>query len=135
VTVAAVVIGVALVAQGVFGIAAPDAFVRVLRVVQTPPVIYGAALVRIAFGVVLFKAAPASRTPMILRVLGALIALGGLLTPFFGVRVGHAILDAWTAAGPGIVRMWAGIALALGVFVVYSAAGRDARSEVRLWRA
>jgi hypothetical protein len=132
---AAVVIGFALVIQGIFGIAAPDAFVRVLRVVQTPPVIYGAAIIRVAFGVVLFKAAPASRTPTILRVLGALITLGGLLTPFFGVRIGHAILDAWTAGGPDVVRMWAGFSLALGVFVIYSTAGRDPRSQVRPWQA
>lgn len=124
---AAVLIGVALVAQGIFGIAAPDEFVRVLRAVQTPPLIYVAAVVRIAFGVVLFKAAPTSRTPALLRALGSLITLGGLLTPFFGVRVGHAILDAWTASGPDVVRMWATVSLALGVFVAYSTAAPGRR--------
>lgn len=64
---AALVIGVAIAAQGIFGIAAPEAFVRVLRAIQTPPLIYAAAVVRVAFGVVLFRAAPASRTPGVLR--------------------------------------------------------------------
>jgi len=129
-TIAALVIGLALAAQGIFGIVDPDAFVRLLRVVQTPPVIYGAALVRVLFGVVLFRVAPASRAPIVLRVLGALIVAGGLITPFLGVRIGHAILDSWTAGGPGVVRFWAGFSLALGLFIVYATAPRNTRRVV-----
>jgi hypothetical protein len=120
VLVAALIIGLAIAAQGVFGLAAPEAFLNALTFVQTPPVIYVAAVIRLAFGVVLFRVAPASRTPTILRVLGSLIVLGGLLTPFFGVRIGHAILSSWAVGGPGVVRVWAGVSLALGVFIVYS---------------
>jgi hypothetical protein len=119
---AALLIGLVIAAQGIFGIAAPDPFVDALTYVQAPPVIYVAAVIRVAFGVVLFRAAPVSRTPTILRILGSFIVLGGLLTPFFGVRIGHAILDAWSAGGPGVVRLWAGVSLALGVFIVYAVA-------------
>jgi hypothetical protein len=126
-------IGLAIAAQGIFGIAAPDAFVRTLRLIQTPPVIYAAAVIRVAFGLVLFRAASASRTPKILRALGLIIVIGGLLTPFFGVRIGRAILDWWSAGGPHFVRMWAGVSLALGAFIVYTIAPNGTRRVTTRW--
>jgi hypothetical protein len=119
---AALLVGLVIAAQGIFGLAAPEAFLNALSFVQKPPVIYAAAIIRVAFGVVLFQAAPTSRTPMMLRILGSLIVLGGLLTPFFGVGIGQAILDSWMAGGPGVVRIWAGVSFALGVFILYSVA-------------
>ena len=130
----ALLIGLAIAAQGILGIVAPDVFLRALRSIQTPPVIYLAAVIRVVFGVVLLRAAPASRAPRILRVLGFVIVIGGLLTPFIGVRIGHAILDWWSAGGPPLVRVWAGVSLALGVFIVYAVAPnrrRPLNAEVR----
>lgn len=132
-TLAALLIGLAIAAQGIFGIAAPDAFVRALRLVQTPPVLYVAAVIRVAFGIVLVRAAPASRTPTFLRALGCLIVFRGLLTPFFGVRIGHAILDSWSTGGPGVVRLWAGVSLALGASIVYATTPRGSRRPTTRW--
>ena len=80
--------------------------------------IYVAAVIRFVFGVVLFRAAPASRVPVALRVLGLLIALGGLLTPFIGVSFARVVLGWW--ADPLIVRVWAAGALSLGALIVYA---------------
>ena len=121
----ALFIGLAIAAQGVFGLAAPDAFLRTLRSIQTPPVIYLAAVVRVAFGLVLFRAAPVSRAPTFLRALGLIIFIGGLVTPIFGVQIGHAILDWWSAGGPPLVRAWAAVSLLLGAFIVYAVAPKS----------
>lgn len=121
---AALLIGLVIAAQGIFGIAAPEAFLSALSFVQKPPVIYAAAVIRVVFGVVLFRAASSSRTPTILRIVGSLIVLGGLLTPFLGVPIGRAILDSWSAGGAGVVRLWAGVSFALGAFIIYSVAPR-----------
>src|SRR5688572_18819240 len=94
--IAAVSIGLLIVAQGVVGLAVPDLFVGIVRTFQEPPVLYIAAAIRFAFGVVLFRAAPLSRTPIVLRVLGSLIALGGLLTPFVGVSLARVVLGWWS---------------------------------------
>lgn len=118
----ALLIGLLIAVQGILGIAAPDAFLSIVRFFQTPPVIYLAAALRVVFGVVLVRAAPASRAPKVLRVLGFIIAVGGLVTPFVGVRAGHVILDWWSAGGPALVRVWAGVSLALGAFIVYAVA-------------
>ena len=117
--VAATIIGLLIIAQGIVGLVVPEFFLRLIQSIQTPPIIYFAAIVRIAFGAVLVLAAPLSRAPIALRILGALIVLGGAMTPFFGVRLADIILG-WWSQGPGIIRAWATAALVLGVFIVYA---------------
>ncbi len=122
--IAALVIGLGIMAQGVIGLAFPDAFVGAVTFMQTPPTIYAAAVIRVAFGVVLFRAATESRAPIFLRALGALITIGGLLTPFFGIRLGEVILDSWSAGGPAVVRAWAAGSLIIGGLIVSAVAPR-----------
>ena len=117
--VAALVIGLLIVAQGIVGLVAPGFFLQLIQLIQTPPNIYFAAVVRVAFGVVLILAAPLSRAPIALRLLGGLIVVGGLITPFLGVRLADVILG-WWSQGPGIVRAWATGAMVLGFFIVYA---------------
>ena len=125
--VVAVIIGLLIAAEGVVGLAVPGVFVGMVRFFQEPPVIYLAAVVRVLIGVVLVWAAPASRAPTVIRILGLFVAVGGLLTPFVGVRVADVILGWWMTGGPGVVRLWAGLALVLGVIIVYAVApGRRA---------
>jgi len=124
--IAALIIGLVIVAQGVLGLVAPDLFFGLVRAFQTPPVIYAAAVIRFAFGVVLFRAAPFSRARFALRVLGAVVALGGLLTPLIGIQFARIVLGSWSDGGPSLVRIWAGTAMFLGAFIVYAALPRAA---------
>lgn len=116
---AAFMIGILVVALGIFGLVLPDYFVRLVHLFQAPPIIYVAAIVRITFGIVLVLAAPASRATIALRILGIVIVVGGALTPFISVRLADLILG-WWSWGPGIVRAWAAAALLLGVFIIYA---------------
>ena len=120
--IAALFIGLLIVAQGVVGLVAPDLFVELVRFFQKPPVIYLAAAIRFACGVVLFRVAPLSRAPGALRGLGLLIALGGLITPIFGVAMARVILGWWSEGGSALVRVWAVAALALGALIIYATA-------------
>ncbi len=104
--IAALLIGILIVAQGILGLATPNLFVALVRAFQEAPVIYAAAVVRFVFGAVLFFAAPASRVPLALRGLGALIALGGLLTPFVGVSFARMVLGWWSEGSATVVRTW-----------------------------
>ncbi|MCM3876405.1 MAG: hypothetical protein NEA02_08300 [Thermoanaerobaculia bacterium] len=117
---AALLIGLFIAGLGTLGIAAPEVFVRAVRFFQTPPTIYLAAVIRVAVGIVLILAAAASRAPRVLRVLGFLIVIGGVLTPFVGIRGAEVIIGWWSAGGHAFVRVWAGVALAIGVFIAYA---------------
>jgi hypothetical protein len=113
-------IGVLLIIQGLLGILAPDAFVGVVRLFQSPSMVYVAAALRIAIGIVLLCAVTGSRLPMFLRIFGVSIVIGGVLTPFVGVQLAHTILALWSSRGPGLVRLFALVSLALGVLTSYA---------------
>jgi hypothetical protein len=107
------------------GLATPDVFLNAVSFMQMPPMIHRAAVLRVAFGIVLVCAAPGSRAPGFLRILGFIMLIGGLLTPFLGVWVAQHILGWWEAGGPAVVRAFAGVSLALGAFVIYAVARRS----------
>jgi hypothetical protein len=121
---AAFVIGVLIVFQGVLGLLRPELFLDLVREFQYPPVIYIAAVVRIVFGLVLCFAAPASRAPTLLQVLGVFIVAGGLVTPYFGIYFAHLILGWWSDGGGHMVRSWAAFAVVLGSFIAWAATPR-----------
>ena len=116
----ALVVGVLLVIHGLLGIFAPDAFVGVVRLFQSPFMVYVAAVLRIAIGIVLLCAVRGSRLPMFLRIFGVLVVIGGVLTPFIGVQFAHTILALWSSRGPGLVRLFALVSLALGLLTSYA---------------
>ncbi len=125
-------IAVLLLGQGMVGLVFPDTFVGVVRFMQTPPVIYGAAVFRAAVGCVLLAAAFASRMPRFLRIFGGLVLLGGLLTPFLGIRLAEVILGWWSSQGSILVRLFAAMSLALSLLIAYAVASRyPSRREER----
>ena len=97
------------------GLVAPGPFVQLVTLFQQSPTIYLSALIRFVVGVILLRGASTSRTPRFVRILGAAIAMGGLVTPFIGVWLGRTILSWWQAGGDPIVRVWAGTGVLLGL--------------------
>lgn len=121
---AAFAIGVMIFAQGVVGLVSPEIFTAIVRAFQISPVIYLAAIARVLIGVILLVAASASRTPRLLRGLGVLVTIGGLLTPLVGAQIAKVILSWWTEGGPSVVRSWACVSLLVGALVIYATALR-----------
>jgi hypothetical protein len=64
--------------------------------------------------------APVARTPKLLRVLGAFIIVAGAVTPFFGVERTRALFVWWSMQGLLFTRAWAMVAVAFGLFIVYT---------------
>lgn len=120
VPIVALAIGFFMILQGLFGLSMPHPFVGLLGAFQVPPVLYIAAAVRLSVGIILVLAAPVSRAPIGLRVVGWLVFAGGVLTPIIGHAFADAMLGWWKAGGHGVVRAFAGMALLLGSFIVYA---------------
>jgi len=112
-------IGVLVILAGAIGVAEPDVFLSVGRAVITPGGLFAIAALRIAIGLVFVLAAPASRAPQALRVLGVLVIIAGLATPSFGVVRSLAVLDWWASVGPSLRRIETGVVVALGGLLVY----------------
>ena len=112
-------IGVLVILASVISLAAPDLRLSLERSVITPAGLYVIAALRIAIGLVFVLAAPASRAPRTLRVLGLIVIIAGLMTPAFGVTRARAAIDWLSSAGPLLMHLDAVVGMALGGFLVY----------------
>jgi hypothetical protein len=87
---------------------------------QTPTGLFLAAVLRVVLGVALFFSAPGSRAPGLISVVGIVIIVLGIATPFFGVERFRRLLDRWSARGPSFIRGWGLLAMALGLSLMYA---------------
>lgn len=124
----AMALGFVVAATGVLGVAAPSALLELGRSLQSASGLYVAAALRVAFGATLFWAAPNSRVPRTLRVLGIFIVIAGLATPFFGVERSRAMSDWWSTQGSFFIRAWPMVAVGFGLFIAYVALPRRSAS-------
>ena len=126
--IAAFLIALFAIVVGVVGIVTPDSLMTMGRYVATPVGLYVIAAIRVAIGVVLMLVAPTSRVPRTLRVVGAVVVVAGLATPLFGVERTRAILDWESTQGTALMRVVAGLVLAIGGFIAFAVAtGRRPR--------
>jgi len=119
-TLVALIICLLLSAVGALGVASPRRLVSVVRSFQTPMGLLFAAALRVVLGVALLFSAPDSRAPALILVIGVVIIVRGVVTPFFGVERFRRLLDRLSARGSVFIRGWAILALALGLSLVYA---------------
>jgi hypothetical protein len=111
--------GALLILVGAITVTVPGLRLAFERSVVTPTGIYAITAVRIAIGVGFVLAAPASRTPRMIRVVGLMVIVAGLSTPWFGVTRAQALMNWLENTGPLLMRVDAIVAMAIGVFLVY----------------
>lgn len=110
----------AILVVGAMGLASPAALISFVRRWQTRSGIWAAAGFRIAFGVAAWSAAPSSRTPLVLQILGAVSVLSGIALPLLGLSRFAAIVSWWEDRSAGFKRVWSGVACAFGAFLLWS---------------
>jgi hypothetical protein len=121
---AALLIGFIILVLGLVGLLLPGRLALLGAPLVTTKGLYVAAALRVAIGIVLLRAAPDSRAPIALRVLGWLAVIAGLVTPFVGVERAGGIVEWWMAGDSPLVRLWAAVAVAFGGFILYTVGGR-----------
>ncbi len=118
----AFVLGLCMLAVGACGILAPSSLVWMAQHFTTLDEFLGLAIVRVAFGLVLILAAPASRTPKALRVLGVIVVFAGITTAMMGlvsIERARAMIEWWLRQGPVVIRITGVPIMVLGGFVAY----------------
>ena len=109
---------------GLTGVVSPETLASLGQHALTPVGLYVVAAVRIWIGVILMLAAPVSRAPRTLRVLGIIAIIAGVATPFIGIETSRRVMDWWLAQGYVHLRLHAGIAVVLGGLLAYAVAPR-----------
>ena len=131
----ALVLSLFAAALSALGLLSPTRLLDIVRHFQSPVGLYVAAALRIVLGLALFFAAPTSRSPKAVRILGIIILVAGLFTPLFGVERVHRLLSQWSAQGPMFLRVWATFALAFGLFLAYAVVPKGRRARRTLLRS
>lgn len=113
---------VLIAALGAVGIVYPEAIIDSIRVLQAPNALYLSATGRLAFGVVLFFAAPESRAPTTLRAFGVLLIVAGFTMPLLGVDGYQSLVELKLGL---LHRVWAISAFLFGVSMSYALVPRS----------
>jgi hypothetical protein len=119
-TLVALIICLLLSAVGAMGIASPKWLLGFARSFQTPVGLLVAGALRVALGTALFLSAPESRIPELILVVGVVVIIRGVITPFMGVERSRRLLDRWSAQGLAFLRGWAVLTLVLGLSLMYA---------------
>jgi hypothetical protein len=100
----------------------PEGLTRIGQYSFTSTGLYVVALIRLAVGLVFFLAAPASRAPRTLRILGVIVCVAGLGLAVISIERAHAVMDWWLTHALGFIRVAAVVVLGVASFIVYATA-------------
>lgn len=119
----AIAIAVLIVGFGVWGIISPATLLTFLSRWQTREGLWAGAAIRLMFGLALWSAAPLSRVPTTLQVVGVIFVVAGIAMPFIGLARFKSMVAWWLNKPPSFTRIWAAATLVLGVFFVWAVVG------------
>src|SRR6476620_1853704 len=122
--IAALLVALFTIVVGIGGLISPESGSEIRRLYFATPVrLHTAAALRVAMGLVVILSAAASRAPMTLRALGAVMCMQGLAATLMGPNHARAIMEWETIQGTSLLRVGAAVALAAGVFLVLAVTG------------
>jgi len=113
-------VGVLALLVGVWGVLAPRRIAELVSRFGSAGGLWFAAAIRLVFGLGLWFAAPASRAPLLLQVLGVIALIAALVLPFLGVDRFKSLLDWWTKLSPTAMRLNCLVAVAFGAAVLWA---------------
>lgn len=114
------VISIFAAGMGMLGLVSPARMATFVSLWQSKTGLWVAFIVRLAFGVSLWIVAPASRAPVFLQVLAILSVVSSLVLASVGLSRFKSLLSWWSNRSSAFTRVWAAVALALGVFILWS---------------
>jgi hypothetical protein len=119
-TLAVALFGLFVAALGASGVLSPERLLALVTRAQAQLGLYFIAGIRLLIGVAFLLAAPASRAPLYLQVLGGLTLVAAVVTPFFGMRRFEAIVAWLRRRDPRLVRLWSALVLLFGLSLVWA---------------
>ena len=111
---------------GVLGLLSPAGMSSLVSRFRSRTGFWTVIVLRLIFGVALWRAAPASRAPAVLQALGGVSVASALALPLLGMPRFQAILSWWSRQSPVFVRAWSVAAIVMGAFILWSVNGSGA---------
>ena len=114
-------IGIIMLAVGVVLAAKPSLMRAFLDFAKVDKRYYAAGVVRIVFGALLLLSVPKVAYPWVTGVIGALIALTGIVIFFVGENRVHSIMGWAQAKSDDTIRVFPVMCALIGVVLIYAA--------------
>ncbi len=113
-------LGVLTVLIGVWGVLAPLRMKSFVAGFGTFGGLWFAVAIRLVFGLALWFAAPVSRAPLFLQIMGALALIAAVILPFIGIDRFKALIDWWTSLSPKAIRINCLFPIVLGALILWA---------------
>ena len=113
-------LGAATLLMGAWGVLVPARLAAFVERFGSGGGLWSAAAIRLVFGLSLWFAAPASRSPLLLQVLAVLALVAAVVIPFMGVDRFKRLIDWWTNLSPLAMRFSSLFAVAFGAIVLWA---------------
>lgn len=113
-------LGVLTLLMGIWGVLAPSRIMAFVTRFGSTGGLWFAAGIRLVFGLALWFAAPASRAPILLQVLGVVALVAAFLIPFMGVDRFRALIEWWTKLSSLAMRAWCLLAVGFGAIILWA---------------
>ncbi len=116
------ILGVLITLIGLVGIVVPRSFVQVIGGWEAESRFIAAVGIRMVMGVICLSAAPASRMPVVVQVIGIIAIAAAAVALLVGLERLNRLVEWWLGRPPIIVRMSAAFAAGFGVLLVFAGA-------------
>jgi hypothetical protein len=105
---------------GIYGLASPAGMRSFVSRFGSKAGYWTAVVLRLVFGVALWRVAPVSRMPAALEVLGVMSSASAIALLLLGVPRFQALVSWWSRQSAVVVRAWSAAAVALGASILWS---------------
>ena len=106
--------------MGAWGVFAPGSIFAFISGWSSKMGFWLAVVLRLCFGLALWFAAPDTRLPMVLRVLGAIAVVSAATLPLVGYERFERVIAWWTNQSRFVMRLWSLLAVGIGGVVLWS---------------
>ena len=113
-------VGILIVLAGLAILVVPGKWKRVFLSLAQGKFLYVAAAARIIIGVLFFMAADMTRTPTVIKVMGVLIIVAGVMIPIIGPKKLALFIQLMLARKDSTLRLFGIAAGALGAFFIWT---------------
>ena len=107
---------------GLVGIVVPRYFIEVIGNWEAESRFIAAVGIRMVMGVICLSAAPASRMPVVVQVIGIIAIAAAAVALLVGLERLNRLIDWWLGRPPIVVRMSAAFAAGFGILLVFAGA-------------
>ncbi len=113
-------LGVFVLLVGVWGVLAPARMADFVHRFASKGGLAFAVAIRIVIGLALWFAAPHSRAPLLLQVLGVVAIVAAVALPMMGLERFKGLIGWWTKLSPGAQRLNSVLAVAFGAAILWA---------------